>query len=261
MGLYLDQKKSKIFNIISSDERVSTKELSKRLNLSMETIRRYLDVLEKEKKIKRIHGGAERLDSDTMEENISVRLTQREGEKRKIAKVAAGLINDGEKIIIDEGSTTLQLVNFLEGKKDLIIITSSFPVAIAVMNLINNRKIKGELIFLGGIVQSDSKRTVGASCIEMMDKYIVDKAFISCGGITLENGVTAFNELKAKVSGKYIKRSREKILLVDHTKIGIRNPYKIDELINVDKIISDKEFPYEWNATLEHWNVKWLLAK
>ena len=117
MGLYMDQKKSKILNIIFSETRISTKELSKRLNLSMETVRRYLDALEKESKIKRVHGGAERLDSYTSEENISVRITQREREKRKIAKLAADLIEDGDKIIIDEGSTTLQLVNFLEGKR------------------------------------------------------------------------------------------------------------------------------------------------
>lgn len=261
MGLYMDQKKSKILNIIFSETRISTKELSKRLNLSMETVRRYLDALEKESKIKRVHGGAERLDSYTSEENISVRITQREREKRKIAKLAADLIEDGDKIIIDEGSTTLQLVNFLEGKKDLLIITSSFPVAIAIMNLLNQNKITGELIFLGGIVQSDNKRTVGDSCIEVVDRYFVDKAFISCEGITLKDGITAFNDLKARVTRKFIAQAKENIILADYSKIGIRNHYKIDELINVNRIITNKDAPPEWKEKLEFWNIKWDKAK
>lgn len=261
MGLYMDQKKSKILNIIFSETRISTKELSKRLNLSMETVRRYLDALEKESKIKRVHGGAERLDSYTSEENISVRITQREREKRKIAKLAADLIEDGDKIIIDEGSTTLQLVNFLEGKKDLLIITSSFPVAIAIMNLLNSNKITGELIFLGGIVQSDNKRIVGSSCIEMVDRYFVDKAFISCEGVSLEAGITAFNELKANVTRKYIDQSKETIVLADYSKVGIRNYYKIDELINVNRIITNKDVPIEWKERLEFWNIKWDKAE
>lgn len=261
MGLYMDQKKSKILNIIFSETRISTKELSKRLNLSMETVRRYLDALEKESKIKRVHGGAERLDSYTSEENISVRITQREREKRKIAKLAADLIEDGDKIIIDEGSTTLQLVNYLEGKKDLLIITSSFPVAIAIMNLLNSNKITGELIFLGGIVQSDNKRIVGSSCIEMVDRYFVDKAFISCEGVSLEAGITAFNELKANVTRKYIDQSKETIVLADYSKVGIRNYYKIDELINVNRIITNKDVPIEWKERLEFWNIKWDKAE
>ncbi|MEO2508718.1 DeoR/GlpR family DNA-binding transcription regulator [Clostridium paraputrificum] len=261
MGLYMDQKKSKILNIIFSETRISTKELSKRLNLSMETVRRYLDALEKESKIKRVHGGAERLDSYTSEENISVRITQREREKRKIAKLAAQSILDGDKIIIDEGSTTLQLVNFLEGKKELLIITSSFPVAIAIMNLLNQNKITGELIFLGGIVQSDNKRTVGDSCIEVVDRYFVDKAFISCEGITLKDGITAFNDLKARVTRKFIAQAKEIIILADYSKIGIRNHYKIDELINVNRIITNKDAPPEWKEKLEFWNIKWDKAK
>ena len=261
MGLYMDQKKSKILKIIALETRISTKELSKRLNLSMETVRRYLDALEKESKIKRVHGGAERLDSYTSEENISVRITQREREKRKIAKLAADLIEDGDKIIIDEGSTTLQLVNFLEGKKDLLIITSSFPVAIAIMNLLNSNKITGELIFLGGIVQSDNKRIVGPSCIEMLDRYFVDKAFISCEGVSLEAGITAFNELKANVTRKYIDQSKETIVLADYSKVGIRNYYKIDELINANRIITNKDVPIEWKERLEFWNIKWDKAE
>ena len=261
MGLYMDQKKSKILKIIALETRISTKELSKRLNLSMETVRRFLDALEKESKIKRVHGGAERLDSYTSEENISVRITQREREKRKIAKLAADLIEDGDKIIIDEGSTTLQLVNFLEGKKDLLIITSSFPVATAIMNLLNSNKITGELIFLGGIVQSDNKRIVGSSCIEMLDRYFVDKAFISCEGVSLEAGITAFNELKANVTRKYIDQSKETIVLADYSKVGIRNYYKIDELINANRIITNKDVPIEWKERLEFWNIKWDKAE
>lgn len=261
MGVYLEQNKAKILKLIYSEGRVSTKDLSRRLKMSSETIRRYLEILEEESKIKRIHGGAERLSSYTSEENISMRLTQREGEKRKIAKIASTLINNGDKIIIDEGSTALQLVNFIEGKRDLLILTSSFPVAIAVMSLLNKGKITGELVFLGGVVQSDNKRTVGKSCIEMVKSYSIDKAFISCEGITLDGGVTAFNELKAEVTREYIQVAKEKILLADFTKVGIKNFYKIDELINIDKIVSNKDVPKGWEVELDNWRVEWIGEK
>ena len=129
------------------------------------------------------------------------------------------------------------------------------------MNLLNSNKITGELIFLGGIVQSDNKRIVGSSCIEMVDRYFIDKAFISCEGVSLEAGITAFNELKANVTRKYIDQSKETIVLADYSKVGIRNYYKIDELINVNRIITNKDVPIEWKERLEFWNIKWDKAE
>ncbi|MGG7176442.1 DeoR/GlpR family DNA-binding transcription regulator [Clostridium paraputrificum] len=260
MGLYVDQKKNKILEIIYSEGKVSTRELSIKLKLSTETIRRYLENLENESKIRRIHGGAVKLNSYTSEEPIGTRISKMEREKRKIAKAASELISDGEKIIIDEGTTTLQLVNYLEGKKDLVIITSSFPVAIGIMSLINNKKIEAKLVFLGGEVQCDNKRTVGSECIDMVDKYLVDKAFISCEGVSLEHGITAYDSLKSEVSRKYIKQATEIILLTDYSKVGIRNFYKIEELIKIDRIISNKSMPLEWKEKLKSWKIEWQEA-
>lgn len=260
MGLYKEQKKAKILKLIYTNKTISTKELSNNLKLSSESVRRYLETLEKESKIKRIHGGATVLDFYTSEENLGDRLSKNEKEKRKIAKKASELINNGETIIIDEGTTTLQLVNYLHNKSDITIITSSFPVAIAIMNLINNKKLNGKLIFLGGLVQCDNKRTVGEDCIEAIDRYLADKAFISCEGVSAENGITAYNQLKGEVTRKFIKQSKESILLTDYSKVGIRNYYKIDELMKLDKIICNKENPYEWKEKLEVWNVDWITA-
>lgn len=249
------ENKNKVLEVIYEKGRVSTLELSALLNVSTETIRRYLESLEKEAKIKRVHGGAVKLNSYNSEENINERYLKNEKEKIKIGKIAATYINDGDKVIIDEGSTTLQMIDYLEGRKNLTIITSSFPVAIGVMNLINREKLTGELIFLGGAVQSDNKRTVGANASEMLDNYYVDKAFISCEGITIDYGITAFDPLKSELTRKYIKNSKEKIVLVDYSKVGIRNYYKIDELFKVDKVITNKNMPSDWKKILDKYNV------
>lgn len=255
-----ESKKEKILNVIYEKGKVTTKELSVLLEISTESVRRYLESLEGEAKIKRVHGGAVKLNFYSNEEDINQRYLKNEREKIAIAKKASMYINDGDKIIIDEGSTTLQLVRFLEGKKNLTIITSSFPVANGVMNLLNKGDICGELIFLGGTVQSSNRRTVGANTIEILSKYYVDKAFISCEGVSIDYGITAYDSLKAETTKMYLKSAKEKIVLADYSKVALRNYYKIDEVYKVDMIITDEDAPIEWKGILKKWNVKWINA-
>lgn len=256
-----EENKNSILELLHKKGKVSTNELSKCLELSTESIRRYLEALEKEAKLKRIHGGAIKLSSYSSEESLDVRYLKNEKEKIKIAKEAVTLIKDGDKIIIDEGTTTIQMVDYLKGKRNLTIVTSSFPIANRIMNLFNRGKITGELIFLGGIVQADNKRTVGSSAVEYLDNYYVDKAFISCEGISVESGITAYDRLKAELTKAFIKHSKENIVLVDYSKVGLRNYYKIEELYKINRIITDKDAPKEWLGVIEACKINWIVAK
>lgn len=261
MGLNCEDKKNRILRLIYERGKVTTQELSTIFKVSTETVRRYLEALEKEAKIKRIHGGAVKINSYSSENTINERCLKNEREKVKVAKKAASYINDGDKIILDEGSTTFQIINFLEGKRDLTIITASFPLAVEVMNSLDREQLTGQLIFLGGIVQVDNKRTVGANALEMLDKYYVDKAFISCEGVSLQHGITAYDSFKSELTKAYITHSKESIVLADFSKVGIRNYYKIDEMFRVNMFISNKDVPTDWKCKLNTWNVKWAKAE
>lgn len=261
MGLNGEDKKNKIVRLIYKKGRVTTQELSSIFKVSTETIRRYLETLEKEAKIKRVHGGAVKITSYSSEDTINERYLKNEKEKVKIAKMAASLINDGDRIIIDEGTTTFQIINYLVGKKDLTILTSSFPLAMEIMNLLSIEQFSGQLVFLGGIVQVDNKRTIGSNALEMLDKYFVDKAFISCEGVSMQYGITAYDSLKAELTKGYLLHAKENIVLADYSKVGIRNYYKIDEIFKVNRIISNKEIPTDWEYKLNRWNVTWTKAE
>lgn len=260
MGYSGEENRNRILELIYKDGKVETSKLSKELNVSTESVRRYLESLEKLGKIKRVYGGAIKLNSYSSEEDINERYLKNEREKFKIAKVAAEYVKDGDRIIIDEGTTTYQMLEFLVNKKNLTIITSSFPLAIGIMNLVNSSKLDCELVFIGGVVQSGNKRTVGGDAVNMLSNYYADKAFISCEGISIEHGITAFDTSKAELTRNYLKHSKESIVMCDYTKIGIRNYYKIDEIFKINKIITNKDIPHEWDIVLKKWDIEWVKA-
>jgi DeoR/GlpR family transcriptional regulator of sugar metabolism len=224
-------------------------------------IRRYLEELETEKRLKRVYGGAVKVAYDMGEPEHLKRTILYANEKKCIGEIAASLVKDNETIVVDEGTTNLQLIKNLMGKKNLTIITSSYPALSDLIRYENEGIFDGEIVFIGGKMNTKHLRTSGAIAVHMMSQFFVDKAFISTEGILNDFGISSYDPDKALLSKKYIENSKETIVLCDHSKIGVRNFYKIADLKDVDIIISNVEAPKDWDKRLEEVGTRWITRK
>lgn len=118
-------------------------------------------------------------------------------EKRKIGKTAVNLVRDNEVIIIDEGSTTLQMINYLSDQRNITVITNS----VAALTLLIDYELKdmfhGEVIFIGGGIDSKNFRTTGLIAEQFISDFFADHAFLSTEGISKDYGLTSYNSDRA----------------------------------------------------------------
>ena len=128
------------------------------------------------------------------------------------------------------------------------------------IDLKNKGIFDGKIIFLGGEINADQLSCVGPISENILNNFYVDKAFIGVGGVSLQNGLTGYDINEANLSKKIMENSKEVIIVADHSKIGVRNFYKIADIENVNVIVSDAEAPNEWSNSLDEYEIDWIKA-
>lgn len=241
--------------------KVTVSGLAKQFNISMETIRRDLDSLEKAGELKRTHGGAVKfLYHDNCEPYFDLKMNVNVEEKDKIAKRACDEIQDGDTIAIDTGTTTAYMCRYLTSKKNLTIIVNNFHILEQLINYNNNGLFKCKLFSVGGEVNTSQRSCIGAVAEQYLSDIYVDKAFISPLGFSLENGFSSINTYEAAVSKKLINISKETFMLVDRSKVGVNNFYRISHINSDITVISDIDVPGEWEKELRMHGCGWIKA-
>jgi len=260
MSLIGEERKEIILHLLNYAGKVRTNELVEKLQVSSETIRRYLEELEHRQKLKRVYGGAIKINYDREEPSHFKREVLHAEEKKRIARTAASLVQNNDVIVLDDGTTTLHMIGYLENKKNLTVITNSVPALSLFVDYCNKGSLSGDIFFLGGRIQSKHSRTSGLLSEKMFEHFHVDKSFISIDGIVLQQGITSYDSDKALLARKFIEQSNETIVMSDHSKIGMSNFYKIADIKEVDIIVSDTAIPSDWEAELEMADIKWIVA-
>jgi DeoR family transcriptional regulator, fructose operon transcriptional repressor len=260
MSLEGEQRKEHILNVIETDGKVKTDDLVKHFSVSSETIRRYLEELEGEKKLRKVYGGAVRIEITQDEPSHLTREVLRAEEKKRIGRAAATLIQDGEIIFIDEGTTTLQMAEHLTGKKGITVITNSVPVLSRFLLLDQKDIFHCELIFIGGRLEMKHLRVVGSIAEQMLDKLQADKAFITIDGVSLRKGFTAISVDKACLSRRMLNHARQGIVVADDSKLGIDRFYKIADLKEVHAFVCNRDMPSEWQQQVANDKIRWIVA-
>ena len=258
MSLNAIDRKKVILELLDINGKVTSKELVTKLEVSSESVRRYLDELEAENKLRKVYGGAVRLEYDTIEPAHIKRNSTNTEEKKKIAKIASEFVKDNDSIVIDEGTTALQMIKYIVDRKNLTIVTSSCAALAQLIDYQNKEMFDGEIIFIGGKINTKHQRSADAMSVEMMSNIFVNKAFISCEGVSDSFGVNSVDKDKALLSREYVKNSRKTILLSDNSKIGMTTTYKVADIKDIDVIISDIDKPEEWTEKLEKSHTKWI---
>lgn len=258
MSLASIERKKKILDSLEKNGKVKVKDLAVLLKVSTETIRKYLDDLESEKKLKKVYGGAIPLTFFNQEPTISERAVINQDGKEKIGELAVSLIQDDDVIAIDEGTTPLYLAKSLKNKNNITIVTPSINSLTVLMELIQQNVFTGKIILIGGQVDVYHQRVVGEHALEMLNNIYVDKNFIAADGLSITDGLTNYDLTKGMVTKKLIEHANQTILLIDHTKLDKRTHYKMATLHNIDIVICDKPYPKGWEDTLLEAEVQWL---
>ena len=160
MSLVGEERKGIILEQLNSEGQVKTVDLVKRLNVSSETIRRYLEELEAESRLKRVYGGAVKINIGGEEPSYLKREVLYAEEKRNIGKAAAALVEDNDVIFIDDGTTPLQLIYFLMNKSNLTVLTMSMPALHLLMEYKNKDLFSGDIYLIGGKVNTTDRKSV-----------------------------------------------------------------------------------------------------
>lgn len=246
MSLTYEDRRMTILNHLELEGKVQVHHLSELLTVSTETVRRDLDRLEKEGKLRKVYGGAVKMRMELVEPPFLNRVEMMKPEKAAIGKLAASLVQDGETIMLDNGTTTIEIVPFLKDKTNVTLITNSIPILNLAMET-----FRGRIIFAGGEVSQECRAVTGSLADQLLDQFKVNKAFISAGGISLHDGITDFHLAEAVISRKMMQRAEETILIADHSKFGLSTFARVAKLEEISMLITDPGCPKEWVDTME----------
>ncbi|NKI73284.1 DeoR/GlpR transcriptional regulator [Dickeya sp. CFBP 2040] len=224
--------------LLSSLNRVSTEHIIQHLGVSRETVRRDVLKLEAQGVLRRVHGGIVAIGAEP-EPPLSVRNTVREQEKLAIAQLAAQQLKAGQTLFIDAGSTTALLAGELLRLPGMTIITNSLNVALKLTAAETEAYSPHDVILLGGHMGAASQATSGALTVTEIQRYRADVALLSPVGIASQSGASSFSHHEAAIAGAMSRSSRQRIMLADHSKIGITSRVIYASPADIDILISD----------------------
>ncbi|MCI8371972.1 MAG: DeoR/GlpR transcriptional regulator [Lachnospiraceae bacterium] len=235
------ERKSEILAILQREKSVLVAELSQKYNVTEETIRRDLDKLEKEGYVKKTYGGAVLSKNTSMEMPFKVRAKTNKQEKQTIARLVQGTIEEGESIMLDSSTTSLMVARNLKQYKNLTVITNSVEI---LLELSDCKGIK--VISTGGELRDSALSLGGRQAEQMLERYNVDKAVLSCKGVSMEKGITDSNEPEAHIKGTMRECAKTTIWAIDSTKFDNVSFVQLAKFQKGDIVVTDKPLEQRW---------------
>jgi DeoR family transcriptional regulator, fructose operon transcriptional repressor len=259
MATFADQRRLQIMACLESQQRIVTRDLSASLGVSEASVRKDLCVLEELGLLKRIQNGAVAMPHFRLEKDHVVKMNLNRDRKERIGQAAASLIQTGECVILDAGTTPLQVAKHictdLRDTGDLTVYTPSLSIF---------RELGAcpgiHLVLLGGIYLPQNEALVGPQTVEYLKDIHVDKVFFGADGVTLTNGVTAANILEADVDHYMVQASKEVIVVADSSKIGVIGLVALAALDKVNTLVTDVDAPVDFVEAARNLGVKVILV-
>lgn len=233
--MFFEERQIKILELLKDKSSIKVSELSTIFKVSESTIRRDLQEMEEKGLVARTHGGAVSKEKTIFEPSFQEKEDKRHIEKLSIGKIAAAMIEDGDTIILDSGTTTLQLARCIKAK-DITVITNSIDIA-SELSLRSNI----EIILTGGALRISTRAMVGPITEDVLKNFKVDKAFIGANGISIEKGITTPNIMEAHIKKEMMKAASKVILAVDSSKFNQVSFAVISPVTAVDLIITSSD--------------------
>jgi len=242
-----ERRKLAILEDLATSRVVSVAGLSRKFGISTVSIRNDLENLEARGLLRRIRGGAVSVPQTIVEWSFTEKMAMHREEKERIGRAAAALIQNGDVVIMDSGTTVVQVARHISQailiSGQLTVITSSLPIARELGSW------KGvHLILLGGVYLPEQEVVVGPQALANLAQLHADKMFLGAGGISLEGGPTTATVLDAEVDRACVGAADAVIAVVDSSKIGRRGLASVVPITELDVLITDTGAPDEFVA-------------
>lgn len=229
-------RETKIVDYLKKNGNADVATLSTLFQVSEMTIRRDLSQMEKENLLIRVHGGARLVDHNMYEPPLKERLRDCSEEKIRLGRYAASFVEEGDAVAVDDSSTTLAMIPYIQ--VPVTIITNHINVATA---LAENDQI--DVILLGGEMRKQTMSMVGKQMEKMLSNYVVDKAFLSAKALDPGIGILDATAEVGNTKQAYMRSSRKTYFVMDHTKLNKQAFYKVCDVERITNIIMDRYEP------------------
>ena len=234
----VETRKGVILEALAEEGKVRVRELSQRFGLSEVTIRAYLEDLEGEGLLRRVHGGAVATPQNYYNLGLQQRMKTFASEKSAIARRVAEEITDNDTVLMNSGTTVLYVLRAMKAKKNIRIVTNSLTVA-SEASCFSAFKV----IMLGGAVDSEYRFTHGLETLHALSSYHADKLVMSVDGAAVKTGFTTYYEYEAELSAEMADRADTVIVAADSSKIGRVAFARICPVEHADMLVTDKGAP------------------
>ena len=225
----------RIMELLRKNGFVNVEELSDLLRVSTLTIRRDLDRMAESGLLQRTHGGAVFVQQKRVELLYSKKGEQNKEAKMAIGEKAASLVDDGDLVFVNSGSTTYHVIMNLARRSGVRIVTNNVAAAI---DLEESHGV--EIMLTGGTYRAESHCLVGDQAERMLEGICADKAIIGADGISVELGITSPVAQEAAVTAKMLRRTNGKVIVIaDNSKIGVVSNFVITPIDNVDILVTN----------------------
>ena len=232
------ERQRKILDIINERQHCTVRYLADALYVAPITIRRDLNVLERDGLVTRCYGGVSVPSHLNREVPLEVRENSNAAVKTALAKRAAGELKNGDTVFLDASSTALHIADFVYPEQNLTFITNSIR---ALMRL-RDRRIK--CYSTGGMLLENSFALVGTLAIEAVSKLNADVMFFSTQGITESGEITDFSEAETELRRAMMKNAAKTVYIFDSSKLNKKYLFSLCNAQNVDRIISDADIDF-----------------
>jgi DeoR family transcriptional regulator, fructose operon transcriptional repressor len=232
--VFAEERQQEIVRRARQSGRVDVATLSLGLEVTAETVRRDLTVLERAGLVRRVHGGAIAIERLGFEPAVATRESVLTDEKTRIGKAALAELPDGGAIIVDAGTTTRQFAEQLPSDVELMVVVNSPQLA-----LVLARQPNVTVMMVGGRVRGRTLAVVGDWANAGLSGIHADVAFMATNGISVERGLTTPDLTEAATKRAMMAAARRTVLLADHTKIGNDYFSRFADLDDVDTFITD----------------------
>lgn len=253
--MLIGERRQHIMELLEKEGRVLVSELSSSLSISPLTIRKDLDYLSARGLLERTHGGALSPQKTTMlDPSLRVKESHQMKEKKAIAEAAAGLVREGQCVLLDSGTTTTAVARALRRFTYLTVVTNALNIAAELSDT------DFDIILVGGTLRKNAFSLVGPLAEEVLRDLRVDILFLGVDGFDVEAGITTPNLLEAQVNRLMMKASSSVVAVCDSTKFDRRSLALITPTAAVNIVITDKKIEAQKRRILEDAGVKVILV-
>jgi DeoR/GlpR family transcriptional regulator of sugar metabolism len=227
-----EERHQRILERLRTQGRVLASDLSAEFEVSPDTVRRDLRDLDEAGLLRRVHGGALPRRGDT--DPLPVRARRAPEAKASIARRAAGIVTDGQVVMLDGGTTTLEVARALPARLRATVVTNSLPIALEL-----GERPGVEVLVIGGNLRPRSRVTVGAATVAALRAIRADVLFLGVCGLHPEIGVSVEDAEEGEGKRAMIAGAAEVVGLADHDKLGTALPFVVAPMTAVTKLVTD----------------------